>query len=288
MARIIGGLTTSHVPSIGKAIALKEQETPYWKPFFDAFKPAHAWLARERPDVAVVIYNDHGLNNFLDKMPTFAVGAAAEYRNADEGWGIPVLKPFRGDTKLSWHIINSLVADEFDITMCQEVLVDHAFTLPMALMYPGNIDWPVATVPVMINSVQHPLPSAKRCYALGKAIGRAIESYPADIKVMLLGTGGLSHQLDGQRAGFINKPFDLWCMDKMRNDPEALSHLTNHEIIEKAGSQGVELMTWIAMRAAMTGSVKEVHATYHVPISNTGGAVMLFENQSQPQAMAAE
>ena len=197
MARIIGGLTTSHVPSIGGAIARGEQQSPYWKPFFDAFKPAYAWLAREKPDVAVVIYNDHGLNNFLDKMPTFAVGAAAEYENADEGWGIPVLKPFRGNTRLSWHIIESLVADEFDITTCQEVQVDHAFTLPMALMYPGGIDWPVATVPVMINSVQHPLPTAKRCYKLGQALGRAIGSFPDDIKVMLLGTGGLSHQLDG-------------------------------------------------------------------------------------------
>ena len=288
MARIIGGLTTSHVPSIGGAIARGEQQSPYWKPFFDAFKPAYAWLAREKPDVAVVIYNDHGLNNFLDKMPTFAVGAAAEYENADEGWGIPVLKPFRGNTRLSWHIIESLVADEFDITTCQEVQVDHAFTLPMALMYPGGIDWPVATVPVMINSVQHPLPTAKRCYKLGQALGRAIGSFPDDIKVMLLGTGGLSHQLDGKRAGFINKPFDLWCMDKMRNDPAALAELTNHEIVEKAGSQGVELMTWIAMRAAMQGHVTEVASTYHIPISNTGGAVMLFENQPAPTAMAAE
>ncbi len=288
MARIIGGLTTSHVPSIGKAIAQKQQQDPYWKPFFDAFHPVHDWLAREKPDVAVVIYNDHGLNNFLDKMPTFAIGAAHEYHNADEGWGIPVQKPFKGDAKLSWHIIENLVADEFDITMCQEVLVDHAFTLPMALMYPGGQDWPVRTVPVMMNSVQHPLPNPRRCYKLGQAIGKAIESYPEDIKVVLLGTGGLSHQLDGERAGFINKPFDLWCMDKMLNDPEALARLSNHEIVEKAGSQGVELMTWIAMRGAMQGRVTQISSTYHVPISNTGGAVMLLENHPVPRAIAAE
>ncbi len=289
MARIIGGLTTSHVPSIGGAIARGDQETPYWKPFFDAFKPVHSWLAKEKPDVAVVIYNDHGLNFFLDKMPTFAIGAAAKYDNADEGWGIPVLPSFEGDPDLSWHIINDLVDHEFDLTMCQEMLVDHAFTLPVKLMYPDAGDhWPVKVVPVTINSVQHPLPTAARCYKLGQAIGRAVASYPKDLKVVVVGTGGLSHQLDGTRAGFINKEFDLLCMDKILNDPVALTKYSNRQIIEQAGSQGVELMTWIAMRGALQGHVSKVTSTYHVPISNTGGAVMLLANDDQPQAVAAE
>ena len=289
MARIIGGLTTSHVPSIGGAIARGEQETPYWKPFFDAFKPIHAWLGKEKPDVCVVIYNDHGLNYFFDKMPTFGVGAAARYDNADEGWGIPVLPSFDGDPDLSWHIIETLVDSEFDITTCQEMQVDHAFTLPLKLMYPNAGDhWPVRTVPVTINSIQHPLPSAARCYKLGQAIGRAIESYPKDLKVLIVGTGGLSHQLDGARAGFINKDFDLLCMDKIVNDPVALTRYTNRRIIELAGSQGVELMTWIAMRGALTGDVSTVTSTYHVPISNTGGAVMLLANHPIPAQLAAE
>lgn len=289
MARIIGGFTTSHVPSIGGAIARGEQETAYWKPFFDAFKPVHEWLGKEKPDLAVVIYNDHGLNFFLDKMPTFAVGAAARYDNADEGWGIPVLPSFTGDPDLSWHIINDLVAHEFDITMCQEMLVDHAFTLPLKLMYPdAGANWPVRTIPITINSVQHPLPSAARCYKLGQAIGRAIASYPKDMKVVIVGTGGLSHQLDGTRAGFINKDFDLLCMDKIVNDPVALTAYSNRQIIELAGSQGVELMTWIAMRGALQGRVSKVTSTYHVPISNTGGAVMLLANEDQAHKMAAE
>jgi len=175
MARVIGGFATSHVPSIGGAIAKGLQQDAYWKPFFDSFAPVHAWLEREKPDVAVVIYNDHGLAHFLDKMPTFAVGAAEEYQNADEGWGIPVLPSFPGHAALSWHIIESLVGDEFDITMCQEHLVDHAFALPLKLMYP-DAKWPVRTVPVTINSVQHPLPSARRCWKLGQAIGRALEN----------------------------------------------------------------------------------------------------------------
>ena len=289
MACIIGGLTTSHVPSIGGAIARGEQQTPYWKPLFDAFIPVHAWLDEMKPDVAVVIYNDHGLNFFLDKMPTFAVGAAAQYDNADEGWGIPVLPSFAGDPDLSWHIIDRLVAEEFDITMCQELLVDHAFTLPIKLMYPdAGPTWPLRTIPVTINSVQHPLPSALRCYKLGQAIGRAIESYPKDLKVVVVGTGGLSHQLDGTRAGFINKDFDLLCMEKIVTDPLALTQYSNRQIIELAGSQGVELMTWIAMRGALQGRVSKVASTYHAPISNTGGAVMLLANEPAPLAAAAE
>lgn len=289
MAHIVGGLTTSHVPSIGGAIARGEQNTPYWKPFFDAFKPVHQWLGKVKPDVAVVIYNDHGLNYFFDKMPTFAVGAAAKYDNADEGWGIPVLPSFTGEPELSWHIIENLVEREFDITTCQEMLVDHAFTLPIKLMYPdAGQTWPLKTVPVTINSIQHPLPSAARCWKLGRAIGQAIESYPKDLRVLIVGTGGLSHQLDGTRAGFINKDFDLLCMDKIVHDPEALTKYSNREIIELAGSQGVELMTWIAMRGALTGHVTKVSSTYHVPISNTGGAVMLLENHQEPALRAAE
>jgi protocatechuate 4,5-dioxygenase beta chain len=287
MANVVGGLATSHVPSIGGAIAKGLQQDPYWKPFFDAFDPIHEFLEREKPDVAVVIYNDHGLSHFLDKMPTFAVGAADEYKNADEGWGIPVLPPFAGHAALSWHLIESLVNDEFDITSCQEHLVDHAFSLPLKLMYPDG-KWPVRSVPITINSVQHPLPSALRCWKLGQAIGRALESWPGAEKIVVVGTGGLSHQLDGTRAGFINKDFDLLCLDKIVNDPVALTKYSNKEIIELAGSQGVELMCWIAMRGALQGRVSELHSTYHVPISNTGGAVLLMENTPRAHALAAE
>ena len=179
MAKIVGGITTSHVPAIGRAIAKNLQDDPYWKPFFDGYPPVRQWLPEVKPDVAVVVYNDHGLNFFLDKMPTFSIGAAAEYRNADEGWGIPEVPPFRGDLDLSWHLIESLVDGEFDLTTCQEMKVDHAFTLPMALLWPDQ-KWPVRTVPVCINTVQAPVPSAKRCWKLGEAIGRAVESFDKD------------------------------------------------------------------------------------------------------------
>jgi protocatechuate 4,5-dioxygenase, beta chain len=280
MARIIGGVGVTHVPAIGNAIAKGLQQEPYWKPFFDGFPRVHDWLAQTRPDVAVVFYNDHGLAFFLATMPTFAVGTAGEYRNADEGWGLPILRPFPGDAALSWHIVEQLMADEFDITICQEMLVDHAFTVPLALLWPGADNRPVRTIPIAINTVQHPLPSPARCFKLGQAIGRAIENYEHDLNVLVLGTGGLSHQLDGTRAGFINKDFDLYCMEKLVADPAALTGCSIHEIIAKAGTQGVELLNWIAMRGALTGRVSKIDGNYHVPISNTASALLALENDA--------
>jgi protocatechuate 4,5-dioxygenase, beta chain len=279
MARIVGGIGTTHVPSIGKAIAEGKQNDPYWRPFFSGFDRVHEWLSREKPDVAVVFYNDHGLNFFLDKLPTFAVGAAAEYRNEDEGWGIPVSQAVAGIPDLSWHLIDRLVADEFDITMCQDMLVDHAVTIPLSLMWPGPARYPVKIVPVAINTVQHPLPSLARCFKLGQSIGRALETYDRDLKVVVVGTGGLSHQLDGERAGFINKEFDQLCMNALANEPETLMRYSIPQFVEHSGAQGVEFINWMAMRGALTGKVLELHRNYHIPISNTAAATMLFENR---------
>ena len=278
MATIVGAITTSHVPAIGRAIDRKLQDDPYWKPFFDGFPPMRKWLAEVRPDVAVLVYNDHGLNFFLDKMPTFAVGAAPEYRNADEGWGIPTVPPFKGDPALSWHIIESLVADEFDIVTCQEMLVDHAFTIPMALLWPEQ-RWPVRTIPVCVNTVQAPLPSASRCYRLGEAIGRAIESWDTEERVVVIGTGGLSHQLDGTRAGFINMDFDRKFMASLVDDPKWATQYSTLDLVELAGTQGVEVLMWLVARGALTGKVSKLHSNYHIPISNTASAVMLLENR---------
>ena len=268
----------SHVPAIGNAIAKGLQQDPYWKPFFDGYVRAREWLAEARPDVVVMFYNDHGLNFFLDKMPTFAVGAAEQYVSEDEGWGLPIKPPYPGDPDLSWHIIESLVADEFDITTCQEMAVDHAFVNPWELLWPDDAR-PVRAVPIAINTVQHPLPSVRRCFKLGQAVGRAIESYDKDLKVLVLGTGGLSHQLDGQRAGFINKEFDTLCLNALAGDPESLLGYSTHELVRLAGTQGVEIMMWLAMRGALTGQVSEVHRNYHIPISNTAAGLMLLENR---------
>lgn len=279
MAKIIGAIGSSHIPAIGVAIARKIQETPYWKSFFDGFSPIHDWLAAKQPDVAIVFYNDHGLEFFLDKKPTFSIGAAAEYISYDEGWGIDTIPPVIGDEDLSWHICNELVEDEFDITICQELGIDHGLTVPMQLMWPGNTYGYMKVIPVVINCEQHPMPSPKRCFDLGRSIAKAVESYNKDLKVVVLGTGGLSHQLDGQRAGLINKEFDLMCLDKIVSDPEELLKYSIWDLTEIAGAQGVELNMWLAMRGALTGEVTELHRNYVVPISNTGAGTMLLSNE---------
>ena len=280
MANILGGLATSHIPAIGGAIHKGRQQEPYWKPFFDGFPPISRWLGQIKPDVVVVFYNDHGLNFFLDKMPTFAVGAAAEYRNADEGWGIPTLPAIPGCVDLSWHLINELIAKEFDIVTCQEMLIDHACSLPFKLFWPDDEVAPVKIVPININTVQFPLPTAKRVYKLGKAVGEAILSWNSDQRVVVMGTGGLSHQLEGERAGFINKKFDLQFLDSMETNPEWVTQFSDLEIVEKAGTQGVELLNWLAMRGALSvagAGVKKVHSNYHIPISNTATGVLALE-----------
>jgi len=277
MARIVGGIGTSHIPAIGLAMARNQCAEPYWKPFFDAYAPVRRWLREVQPTVAVVVYNDHGLNFFLDKMPAFAVGAAQWYRNADEGWGLPTLAPFAGDAEISWHLIESLSAADFDLTTCQEMLVDHGFVVPLQLLWPDGHECPVRTIPIHVNTVQHPLPSPARCLRFGETLGRAIESWPHDERVVVLGTGGLSHQLDGQRAGFINKPFDLYCLEKIVDEPETLAQLTIRELVEHAGTQGPELIQWLIMRGALGPQVRQMQRNYHVPISNTGSGLLLLE-----------
>ncbi len=287
MAQILGGVFTSHVPGIGGAIARGVQNDAYWNPFFKGFDPVQGWLKQARPDVAIVFYNDHGLNFFLDKMPTFAVGAASVYNNADEGWGLPVQRSFTGHTDLSWHIIEGLVADEFDVTTCQSMLVDHAVVVPFQLSYPGGEAWPVKIVPIALNTVQHPLPSPRRCLALGRAVGRALRSWQGDERIVVYGTGGLSHQLDGERAGFINQKYDRFCMDNLGPDPDALTALSAVDVIEQAGSQGVEIVNWIAARGALGDHVTELSRNYHIPISNTAAATMLFSADEAAMEKAA-
>ena len=189
-----------------------------------------------------------------------------------------MLPPFKGDPKLSWHIIDSLMRDEFDICSCQEMAVDHGFTVPMQLLWPDCAASGIHTIPISINTVQHPIPSPARCFKFGQSLGRAIESYPEDVKVVIVGTGGLSHQLDGKRAGFINKEFDLMCMDKIVGEPEMLAKLSPLELVREAGAQGAEFILWLAMRGALTGKVRKLHSNYHIPISNTGAGMLVLEN----------
>lgn len=276
MARIVAGIGTSHVPSIGGAYDRKRQQEPGWKPLFDAFVPIKAWLEELKPDVALVVYNDHGADFFFDKYPTFALGAAARYQVADEGFGRRPLPDFDGDADLSRHLCESLVYDEFDLTICQEMKVEHGFLVPMHLCFGHEPDWPVKTVPLQVNVLQHPLPTARRCFKLGKSIRRAIESYPGDLKVVILGTGGMSHQLHGKRFGYMNERFDRDFLERIEKDPESLARMTHQELMEQAGAEGIELIMWLVMRGALSDNSRVRQRTYYAPMT-TGMGVIAFE-----------
>jgi protocatechuate 4,5-dioxygenase, beta chain len=279
LAEIIWGLATSHVPSIGAAMDGGKTEDPYWKPLFDGYAPAREWMAEHPPDIAVVIYNDHANAIDLDLVPTFAVGTAESYDVADEGWGRRSVPPVVGAPELSEHLVTSLIDDEFDIATCHRLDVDHGLTVPLSVYCPDPGDaWPCAVVPVLVNVIQYPQPTAARCYALGQALGRAIRSFPEDKKVAVFGTGGMSHQLAGARAGLINTPFDRMFLDAIEHEPERLAALSRADYIRQAGTEGIELIMWLVMRGAMSGNLKRIHDTYHVPASNTAAALALFED----------
>ena len=259
MAKIIGGITTSHIPAVGNAITDGVTQDPYWKRFFDGYGPVHDWLEENQPDLMIIVYNDHGLNFFLDKVPTFAIGCADRYENADEGWGLELSAPFAGDAAFSWHIAESLIEQEFDMCTCQEMRVDHGFVNPMRVLYGDLKEWPVKTIPLAVNTVQHPLPSARRCHEIGKALKVAIESYPEDLKVVVAGTGGLSHQLQGERAGIINVDYDLAVMESVINNPDWFAAQPTDEIIRQAGTEGIESIMWLVMRGALGQDVNCLH-----------------------------
>ena len=279
MAEIIWGLATSHVPSIGAAMDGGKTEDPYWKPLFDGYAPARAWMAEHPPDVAVIVYNDHANAIGLDLVPTFAIGTAESYPVADEGWGRRPVPPVVGAPELSDHLVTSLVDAEFDIATCHRLDVDHGLTVPLSVYCPDpGQAWPCAVVPVLVNVIQYPQPTAARCHALGRALGSAIRSFPADLSVAVFGTGGMSHQLAGARAGLINSRFDRMFLDAIERDPARLAALSREDYIREAGTEGVELIMWLVMRGALSDNLKRVHETYHVPASNTAAALALFED----------
>jgi protocatechuate 4,5-dioxygenase, beta chain len=276
---IVGGVGLSHVPSIGPVVDRGRQSDAAWKPLFDAYLPVREWLARIRPDVAIVVYNDHGADFMLDKYPTFALGAAERYGIADEGFGTRALPPVGGDLELSLHLCNALVYDEFDLTVCQELNVEHGFLVPMDLCFPhGAQGWPVKTVPLQVNVIQHPLPTARRCYKLGQAIRKAVLSYKENVKVVVLGTGGMSHQLQGKRFGFMNEAFDQRFLDEIEADPERLAGITHQEIMEQAGAEAVELIMWLTMRGALSPRVRRVQRNYYAPMTTGMGLIALEDS----------
>ena len=282
MAKIIAGIATSHVPAIGVAVDRGMTQTPYWQPLFKGYEPAREWLAKLAPDVAIIVYNDHANALSLELIPTFLIGVADSFPIADEGFGRRPVPEVRGCAPLAWHLAESLILDEFDMTIANEMPVDHGLTVPLSITCGQPPAWPFRVIPLCVNVVQYPPPTGARCFKLGQAIRRAVEKFDEDLRVVIYGTGGMSHQLQGERAGFINRQFDTAFLDGMTKDPLALTKITHTEYMREAGSEGIEMVMWHVMRGALDEDVAEVYRHYHVPASNTAAAVLVLENRSAP------
>jgi protocatechuate 4,5-dioxygenase, beta chain len=278
VARIIAGVTSSHVPAIGAAIDLKKTEEPYWQRVFSGFEKSKAWMANAKPDVVIAVYNDHASAFSVELIPTFALGCAAQFPPADEGWGprpVPVVK---GHPELASHIAQSVILDEFDLTVVNKMEVDHGLTVPLNLMFGSPPEWPCPVIPLAVNVVMYPPPTGHRCYMLGRAIRRAVQSYPQDLRVVVMGTGGMSHQISGPRAGLINSKFDKAYLDGLSRDPKKLARISHLDYMREAGAEGIEMVMWLIMRGALDDKVKEVYRFYTVPASNTAVGHIILEN----------
>jgi len=278
MARIIGGIGTSHVPTIGVAYDKGRQEDPAWAPLFEGYKPVARWLAEKQPDVLLFFYNDHATTLFFDLYPTFALGVGARFPVADEGAGLRGLPDIRGDVDFQAHIGEALVNEEFDLAFFQNKPIDHGIASPLPLLWPHEPDWPGTVVPIAINVLQYPLPTARRCYRLGQAVRRAVESYPEDLSVVVVGTGGLSHQIHGERTGFNNTEWDLEFLELLRDDPERLTRLSHADYVRLGGAESVEQIMWLAMRGALGPQLDEVHRNYYL-MTTTAMTVVTYEER---------
>jgi len=281
MARITAGVGVSHVPALGVAIDTGQTNDAYYKPIFDGFQRSRDWIKQVNPDVIFLVYNDHCTAFSAEMIPTFALGCAAEFVPADEGWGPRPVPVVRGHQKLASHIAQSVILDEFDLTIMNKMEVDHGLTVPLSIMFNQPTEWPCPVIPLCVNVVQYPPPTGNRCYNLGKAVRRAVESYPEDLNVVIFGTGGMSHQLQSERAGLINAEWDKRFLDLMTSDPVAASQIRHVEYLREAGSEGIELVMWHVMRGALDLDAVEVHRHYHVPASNTAVGHIILENRAK-------
>jgi protocatechuate 4,5-dioxygenase, beta chain len=283
MAKITASVYTSHVPAIGAALDLGKTHEPYWQPLFAGYEPSKQWMKDNKPDVIFLVFNDHATAFSLDMIPTFAIGTAASYQPADEGWGPRPVPVVQGHPELAAHIAQSVIQDDFDLTIVNKMDVDHGLTVPLSLMCGQPDAWPCPVIPFAVNVVQYPVPSGMRCFKLGQAIRKAIESYDEPLNVQIWGTGGMSHQLQGPRAGLINKEFDNAFLDRMIADPEGQARVPHIDYVREAGSEGIELVMWLIARGAMAdvaggGKPTVKHRFYHVPASNTAVGHLILEN----------
>ncbi|MFY9511340.1 MAG: class III extradiol dioxygenase subunit beta [Rubrivivax sp.] len=281
MAKITASVYTSHVPAIGAALDLGKTTEPYWQPLFQGYEFGKQWLKDNKPDVIFLVFNDHATAFSLEMIPTFAIGTAAEYQPADEGWGPRPVPKVIGHPDLASHIAQSVIQDDFDLTIVNKMDVDHGLTVPLSLMCGQPDAWPCPVIPFAVNVVQYPVPSGRRCYNLGRAIRKAVDSYDQPLKVQIWGTGGMSHQLQGPRAGLINKDWDNRFLDRLIAEPDKLAELPHIDYVREAGSEGIELVMWLIARGAMSDKPPKVaQRFYHVPASNTAVGHLILENQT--------
>jgi protocatechuate 4,5-dioxygenase beta chain len=288
MARITASVYTSHVPLIGVAIDQGKTEEPYWKPLFAGYEPSRRWFAANTPDVIVLVYNDHATAFSMDMIPTFAIGTAAAFPPADEGWGPRPVPRVVGHPELASHIAQSVIQDDFDLTIANKLDVDHGLTVPLSLMCGQPRAWPCPVIPFLVNVLQYPVPSGRRCFQLGKAIRKAVARYDKPLSIQIWGTGGMSHQLQGPRAGLINREWDNRFLDRLIDHPAALAQVPHVEYVREAGSEGIELVMWLIARGAMADAAggpkpRIVHRHYHVPASNTAVGHLILEEQLEEQ-----
>jgi len=284
MARITASVYSSHVPAIGVAVDQGKTGEPYWQKMFAGYEFSKAWMKENTPDVVFLVYNDHATAFSLEMIPTFAIGCAAQFKPADEGWGPRPVPVVQGHPELAAHIAQSVIQDDFDLTIVNRMDVDHGLTVPLSLMcgQPSvdHFEWPCPVIPFAVNVVQYPVPSGRRCFNLGRALRKAVASFDAPLKVQVWGTGGMSHQLQGPRAGLINREWDNAFLDRLIADPEALSKMPHIDYVREAGSEGIELVMWLIARGAMSDNPPKVaHRFYHVPASNTAVGHLILENQ---------
>jgi len=280
MARITAGVAVSHVPAIGRAIDTGVTEEPYWAPLFAGFERSKLWIQERKPDVVILVYNDHASAFSLRMIPTFAIGCADSFQPADEGFGRRPVPVVAGAPELAWHVAQSTIQDDFDMTIINEMDVDHGLTVPLSLMFGQPDQWPCRVIPLAVNVVVYPPPSGRRCYMLGKALRRAVESFDEDLDVQIWGTGGMSHQLQGPRAGLINREWDTRFLDGLTRDPEGLASIPHLEYVRETGSEGIEMVMWLTMRGGLGDQVEEIHRHYHVPASNTAVGHLILEDRS--------
>jgi len=281
-ARITASVYTSHVPAIGAALDQGRTGDPYWQPLFAGYEGSRSWLSAHNPDVVILVYNDHATAFSLKVIPTFAIGTAATFRPADEGWGARPVPAVTGDPAFAAHLAQSVIQDDFDLTVVNEMDVDHGLTVPLSLMCGQPAAWPFKVIPLAVNVVHYPVPSGQRCFRLGQALRRAVESYDEPLRVQVWGTGGMSHQLQGPRAGLINKDWDNRFLDRLIADPEGLAQIPHIDYVREAGSEGIELVMWLIARGAMADAAGGPRPTvarrfYHVPASNTAVGHLILE-----------